>query len=46
MEKKSFIKLVLGVVGGLLFSLGMCMCLQKHYTAYLLLWCLALACVW
>ena len=27
MEKKNFIKLVLGVVGGLLFSLGMCMCL-------------------
>ncbi len=25
MEKKNFIKLVLGVVGGLLFSLGMCM---------------------
>ena len=25
MEKKSFIKLVLGVVGGLLFSFGMCM---------------------
>ncbi len=25
MEKKNFITLVLGVVGGLLFSLGMCM---------------------
>ena len=26
MEKKNFITLVLGTVGGLLFSIGMCMC--------------------
>ena len=27
MKKKDFVRLVLGVVGGLLFSLGLCMCL-------------------
>ncbi len=27
MEKKNFVALVMGVVGGLLFALGMCMCL-------------------
>ena len=34
MEKKSFIKLVLGVVGGLLFSLGMCMCLLPEWNMF------------
>ena len=34
MEKKNFIKLVLGVVGGLLFSLGMCMCLLPQWNAF------------
>ena len=31
MEKKSFITLVMSVVGGLLFSLGMCMCLLPEW---------------
>ena len=31
MEKKNFITLVLSVVGGLLFSLGMCMCLLPDW---------------
>ncbi len=31
MEKKSFITLVLSVVGGLLFALGMCMCLLPEW---------------
>ena len=34
MEKKNFIKLVLGVVGGLLFSLGMCMCLLTEWNMF------------
>ncbi len=34
MEKKSFITLVLSVVGGLLFSLGMCMCLLKEWEMF------------
>lgn len=31
MEKKSFITLVAGVVGGLVFALGMCMCLLPEW---------------
>lgn len=31
MEKKNFIALVMSVVGGLLFSLGMCMCLLPEW---------------
>ena len=31
MEKKNFITLVLSVVGGLLFSLGLCMCLLPDW---------------
>ena len=27
MKKENFISLILGTIGGLLFSLGMCMCL-------------------
>lgn len=34
MEKKNFIKLVSGVVGGLLFSLGMCMCLLPEWNMF------------
>lgn len=34
MEKKNFITLLLGVVGGLLFSLGMCMCLIPEWEAF------------
>lgn len=31
MEKKNFITLIMGVIGGLLFSLGMCMCLLPEW---------------
>ncbi len=34
MEKKNFITLVLGTVGGLLFSLGMCMCLLSEWNMF------------
>ena len=34
MTKKSFIFLVLTVVGGLLFALGMCMCLLPEWNAF------------
>lgn len=34
MEKKNFITLVLGVVGGLLFALGMCMCLLPEWNMF------------
>lgn len=34
MEKKNFMALVLGVVGGLCFSLGMCMCLLPEWNMF------------
>ena len=34
MKKKDFITLVCGVVGGLLFSIGMCMCLLPEWNAF------------
>lgn len=34
MEKKNFITLVMGVIGGLLFSLGMCMCLLPEWGVF------------
>ncbi|MGN1069667.1 MAG: hypothetical protein ACI4P5_04600 [Candidatus Fimadaptatus sp.] len=34
MEKKNFVYLLLGVVGGLLFALGMCMCLLPEWNAF------------
>lgn len=34
MEKKSFLLLVLAVVGGLLFALGVCMCLLPAWNAF------------
>lgn len=34
MKKKDFITLVVGVVGGLLFSIGMCMCLLPEWNAF------------
>lgn len=34
MEKKSFVTLVMGVVGGLLFSLGMCMGLLPEWNMF------------
>ena len=34
MKKKDFVTLVVGVVGGLLFSLGLCMCLLPEWGAF------------
>ncbi len=34
MKKKTFAMLVLGTIGGLLFSLGMCMCLLPEWNAF------------
>lgn len=34
MKKKNFIILVLGVLGGLLFSIGLCMCLLPEWNAF------------
>ncbi len=34
MKKNDFITLVVGVLGGLLFSLGMCMCLLPEWNAF------------
>lgn len=34
MEKKNFIALIMGVIGGLLFSLGMCMCLLPEWGVF------------
>lgn len=34
MEKKNFITLVFGTVGGLLFGLGMCMCLLPEWDMF------------
>lgn len=34
MKKKNFVTLVLGVIGGLLFGIGMCMCLLPEWNAF------------
>ena len=34
MKKSTFINLVVGVIGGLLFALGMCMCLLPEWNAF------------
>lgn len=34
MKKKTFWNLLLGVVGGLLFSVGLCMCLVAQWNAF------------
>ena len=34
MKKKDFVRLVLGVVGALLFSVGLCMCLLPEWDAF------------
>lgn len=36
MKKKHFINLIIGVVAGLLFSLGMCMCLIPEWNLFVL----------
>lgn len=34
MKKSTFINLIVGVIGGLLFSLGMCMCLLPEWNSF------------
>ena len=34
MEKKNFISLIMGTVGGILFAIGMCMCLLPQWIAF------------
>ncbi|MDE6030190.1 MAG: hypothetical protein K2G32_01025 [Oscillospiraceae bacterium] len=34
MKKENFITLILGVIGGLLFGVGMCMCLLPEWDAF------------
>ena len=34
MKKATFINLVFGTIGGLLFALGMCMCLLPEWNAF------------
>lgn len=34
MEKKNFVTLVMAVIGGMLFSLGMCMCLLPEWGTF------------
>ena len=34
MKKQNFVSLLLGVIGGVLFGLGMCMCLLEEWNAF------------
>lgn len=34
MKKENFITLILGTIGGLLFGIGMCMCLLPEWNAF------------
>lgn len=34
MKKKTFVNLLLGVVGGLLFSIGLCMCMLPEWSLF------------
>ena len=34
MKKSTFINLIIGIIGGLLFALGMCMCLLPEWNAF------------
>lgn len=34
MKKSSFVNLIIGTIGGLLFSLGLCMCLLPDWNAF------------
>ena len=34
MKKKNFVSLVMGMVGGILFALGMCMCMLPQWNAF------------
>ena len=34
MKKKNFVSLVLGTIGGILFAIGMCMCMLPEWNAF------------
>lgn len=34
MQKKNFVSMILGTIGGILFALGMCMCLVPEWGAF------------
>ncbi|WP_125143368.1 hypothetical protein [Clostridium transplantifaecale] len=34
MEKKNFVSLIMGTVGGILFAVGMCMCMLPEWNAF------------
>ncbi|WP_291531131.1 hypothetical protein [Bifidobacterium sp. UBA4282] len=34
MEKKNFVSMIMGTIGGVLFALGMCMCLLTEWGAF------------
>ncbi len=34
MKKKNFVSLVMGTIGGILFALGMCMCMLPQWNAF------------
>ena len=34
MKKSTFVNLIIGTIGGLLFALGMCMCLLPEWNAF------------
>ena len=34
MKKENFVTLILGVIGGILFAIGMCMCLLPEWNAF------------
>ncbi len=34
MKKKNFVSMVMGTIGGILFALGMCMCLLPEWNAF------------
>ena len=34
MQKKNFVSMILGTIGGLLFAIGMCMCLLPEWGAF------------
>ncbi|HJA93515.1 MAG TPA: hypothetical protein H9717_10455 [Candidatus Eisenbergiella merdipullorum] len=34
MKKKNFVSLILGTIGGILFAIGMCMCLLPQWNAF------------
>ena len=45
MKKSSFVAMILGTIGGILFALGMCMCLLPEWNAFntgLILGCIGL----